>query len=247
MNVIVVVSRRLPVMTAEKRYFIINKHGVHSCVLRREIDEFKKDLAEMKATQREMKESIQRMTIAVENIEKLCQSVMSTVYSMSYDIVVIAGVNAKDEAHASVERFNMFKQTWTPLAELKVARGGHVAVVFQNQIFVCGGSPTASPDHAIDSIEVLDLNADSAEWKEFCVSLPINVAGHRCVVYKNRLLIFGGSQKWGDMLDTIYELLLVPPYSAKFHGVELFNDMVLIAGGQGAESDVEVFDIERNE
>ena len=32
-----------------------------------------------------------------------------------------------------------------------------------------------------------------------------------------------------------------------FHGVELFNDMVLIAGGQGAESDVEVFDIERNE
>ena len=121
MNVIVVVSRRLPVMTAEKRYFIINKHGVHSCVLRREIDEFKKDLAEMKATQREMKESIQRMTIAVENIEKSCQSVMSTVYSMSYDIVVIAGVNAKDEAHASVERFNMFKQTWTPLAELKVA------------------------------------------------------------------------------------------------------------------------------
>ena len=98
-----------------------NKHGVHSCVLRREIDEFKKDLAEMKATQREMKESIQRMTIAVENIEKSCQSVMSTVYSMSYDIVVIAGVNAKDEAHASVKRFNMFKQTWTPLAELKVA------------------------------------------------------------------------------------------------------------------------------
>ena len=216
MNVIVVVSRRLPVMTAEKRYFIINKHGVRSCVLRREMDEFKKDLAEMKATQREMKESIQRMTIAVENIEKSCQSVMSTVYSMSYDIVVIAGVNAKDEAHASVERFNMFKQTWTPLAELKVARGGHAAVVFQNQIFVCGGFPTASPDHAIDSIEALDLNADSAEWKEFCVSLPINVAGHRCVVYKNRLLIFGGSQKLGEMLDTIYELLLVP-LKAGFH------------------------------
>ena len=60
-----------------------------------------------------------------------------------------------------------------------------------------------------------------------------------------------------ESLDTIYELLFVPPYSSKllchmkkkrvFHGVELFDDKVLIAGGFGTETDVEIFDIARNE
>ena len=58
-------------------------------------------------------------------------------------------------------------------------------------------------------------------------------------------------------MDTIYELLLVPPYSSKLlchmkrkralHGVELFGSKVLMAGGHGAETDVEIFDIARNE
>ena len=59
------------------------------------------------------------------------------------------------------------------------------------------------------------------------------------------------------MLDTIYELLLVSPYSSRLfchtkkyrfaHGVELFDDKVLIAGGQGGKTDVEIFDIRRNQ
>jgi hypothetical protein len=103
----------------------------------------------------------------------------------------------------------------------------------------------------------LDLNGNPPEWHEFFVNLPIKVAAHKCVVHGNRLLIIGGCMKAGENLDTIYELLLVPPYSSKllcyikkkraFHGVELFDDKVLIAGGDGAETDVEIFDIARNE
>ena len=226
-----------------------HKYGAHGCVLRRDVDEMKNDLAEMKSTQHEMMTSMQRMTITAESLQK-------SVNSMSTDIVVIAGLNPETEqCRSSVERFNLLTQTWAQLPRLKIARWLSAAVMFNNQMFVCGGVKDDAT--CLDSIEVLDLNGNPPEWHKFFVNLPIKVAGHMCVVHGNRLLIIGGSMKVGESLDSIYELLLVPPYSSKllchmkkkrvFHGVELFDDKVLIAGGVGAETDVEVFDIARNE
>jgi hypothetical protein len=227
----------------------LHKYGAHGCILRRDVDEWKKDLAEMKATQHEMMTCMQRLTIAVESLQK-------SVNSKSTDIVVIAGFNPKTkQLLSSVERFNLLTQTWTQLPGLKIARWLSAAVILKNQVFVCGGD--SDPATSLDSIEVLDLNGNPPEWHEFFVNLPIKVTGHKCVVYGNRLLIIGGRTKPGENLDTIYELLLVPPYSSKLlchmkkkrasHGVQLFDDKVLITGGIGAETDVEIFDIARNE
>ena len=129
--------------------------------------------------------------------------------------------------------------------------------MFKNQVFVCGGSINNNYNEITDSIDVLDLNGNPLVWREFFVNLPIKVVGHKCVVYGNRLLIIGGGTKPDEILDTIYELLLVPPYSSNLlchmkkkralHGVELFGSKVLIAGGKEAEPDVEIFDIARNE
>ena len=203
----------------------------------------------------EVREGMQRMTIAMEHLEESFQNVVN---SKNSDIVVIAGWHPEtNKPLSSVERFNLFNQTWTPLADLKIARGCHAAVLFENQILVCGGSSSTNSDDFTDSIEVLDMNGNPPTWQEFSVNLPIKVAGHKCVVYGNRLLIIGGQPKENEILNTIYELLLVPPYSSKllchmkkkraFHGVELFDDKVLIAGGDGAETNVEIFDITRNE
>ena len=227
-----------------------HKYGAHGCVLRREMDGVKQDLAEMKVTQHEIMTCVQRMTIAFESLQK-------SVNSKSTDIVVIAGWNPKTMKDiSSVERFNLFNQTWTQLPGLKIAREGCAAVMSKNQVFVCGGFNDS--DGRLDSIEVLDLNGNPrSEWHEFFVNLPFKVSDHKCVVHGNRLLIIGGETKLGEKLDTIYELLLVPPYSSKllchmkkkraYHGVELFAGKVLIAGGFGTETDVEIFDIARNE
>ena len=230
-----------------------HEYGAHGCVLRRDVDEMKNDLAEMKATQhemmKEMREGMQRLTIAFESLQK-------SVNSKNIDIVVIAGRNTKAKKDiSSVERFNLFNQTWTQLPGLKWARWAAAAVMFKNQMFVCGGFSDSVG--YLDSIEVLDLNGNPPEWHEFFVNLPIKVACHKCVVHGNSLLIIGGRMKSGENLDMIYELLLVPPYSSKllchmkkkraYHGVELFAGKVLIAGGIGAETDVEIFDIARNE
>ena len=239
-----------------------HKYGAHGCVLRRDVDEMKKDLAEMKVTQHEMmnemREGMQRITIAIEKLEKSSQNVANVVNSMNSDMVVIGGLDPKDKALSSVERFNLFNQTWKPLAELKIGRFGAAAVASAKQILVCGGFISGSSDDATDSIEVLDLSVHPPTWEEFAVNLPIKVADHQCVVYGNRLLIIGGQKtKKERNSDVIYELLLVPPYSSKllchmkkkriYHGVELFDDKVLIAGGQGTGNDVEIFDITRNE
>ena len=221
-----------------------SKYGTHGCVLRRDVDEIKKDLAGIN-------ESIQRLTIAFEN---LGDSFAST----SCDIVVIGGYDPKTKlAKSSVEKFNLFNQTWALLDELKTARFSCATVMFRNQIMVSGGSSCFQHNNCTDRIEVLDLNSNRATWKQFSVNLPIKVAGHQCVVYGNRLLIIGGQHETGISSDRIYELLLVPPYSSKllcrmkkkraFHGVELFHDKILIAGGRRAKTDVELFDITRNE
>jgi hypothetical protein len=213
----------------------------------------KKDLAEVKATQHEMmkvmREGMQRLTTAVESLQKSANS-------KSTDIVVIAGWNPKTKKDiSSVERFNLLNQTWAQLPRLKIARTSSATVMFKNQLFVCGGFLRSVG--YLDSIEVLDLNGNPPEWHEFFVNLPIKVSDHKCIVYGDRFLIIGGETRSGENLDTIYELLLVPPYSSKllchmkkkraYHGVELFDDKVLIAGGAGAETDVEIFDIARNE
>jgi hypothetical protein len=238
-----------------------HKYGAHGCVLRRDVDEMKKDLAEVKVTQHEMmnemREGMQRITIAIEKLEKSSRNVANVVNSMNSDIVVIGGMDLEtDKVLSSVQRFNILNKTWKLLAELKLGRFGAAAVVFENQILVCGGVIGDNSDEPTYSIEVLDLNVNLPTWQEFAGNLPIEVGAHKCVVYGNRLLIIGGETD-ESALDTIYQLLLVPPYSSKLlchmkkkrvlHGVEIFDDKVLIAGGKGAETDVEIFDITRNE
>ena len=245
-----------------------HKYGAHGCVLRCDVDEIKKDLAEtkkdladVKAIQHEMvnemREGMQRITIAIENLQNSSRNVADVVNAMKSDLVLIGGEDHRTrKVISSVERFNFINKTWTPFAELKTAREFHAAVVFENQILVCGGSTIYKPLNATDSIEVLNLNDNPPTWREFAVNLPVKVTGHKCVVYGNRLLIVGGKTEKGIFLNTIYELLLVPPYSCKllchmkknraFHGVELFDDKVLIAGGVDTEADIEIFDITRN-
>ena len=189
-----------------------NEYDTHGCVLRRDLNEMKKDLADIRATQREMMNEMRRMTVSMENLEKSCRKVGDVINTKNTDIVVIGGMCSESQSLSSVERFNLFNQTWTPLGELIIGRHLSAAVLFENQILVCGGSAGGNTDDITDTIEVLDLKGNAPEWKEFGANMPIKVAGHKCVVYGNNLLIIGG-QTDDTVLDTIYELLLVPPYS----------------------------------
>ncbi|XP_028392565.1 actin-binding protein IPP-like [Dendronephthya gigantea] len=235
-----------------------HEYDAHGCVLRRDLNEMKKDLADTRATQHELVNGMRHVTAALKNLEKSYRKVGDVLNTRNIDIVVIGGMGPESKSLSSVERFNLFNQTWTPLGELEIGRCLSAAVLYENQIFVCGGCTGDDSKYATDTIEVLDLKENTPYWKTFAANMPIKVAGHKCVVYGNSLLIFGGCTDDETNLDMIYELLLVPPYSSKLlghmkkkragHGVELFDNKVLIAGGvgKGTESSVEIFDITRN-
>ena len=189
-----------------------HKYGAHSCVLRRDVDKIRKDLDDVKATQHEMmnemREGMQQITIAIENLQKSSRNGVDVVNAMKGDIVAIGGIDPSTYiVLSSVERFNFISKTWTPLAKLKTARAYPAAVVFENQILVCGGSTSYKPLNPTDSIEVLDLIDNPPTWREFSVTLSLKVDGHKCVVYGNRLLIIGGTTK---ILDFGYDLRATP-------------------------------------
>ena len=110
-----VASRQQPVTTGKKMPH--HKYGAHGCVLRRDFDEMKKHLAEVKVTQHEMmnemREGMQRITIAIEKLEKSSRNVANVVNSMNSDILVIGGMDLEtDKVLSSVERFNILNQIW---------------------------------------------------------------------------------------------------------------------------------------
>ena len=72
------------------------KYSAHGCVLRREMDEMKKDLTEIKSAQQEMLREMraglagwQRVTTAIENLEQSQRNVSNLVNAMNTDVVLI--------------------------------------------------------------------------------------------------------------------------------------------------------------
>ena len=209
----------------------------------------------------EMKEEMKLMTNNVNNIKHSLQSLHNSGRNIMHsrnDVVVIGG--AYDKPLSFVERFTWFDGKWTSLEQLKESRVGATAVVFDNQILISGGGTRTG---ITDSMEIMDTNEKPERWVEFPAKLPLKCHGHKCVVYGGCLLVIGGLTNEGRVSDAIHEVLLVPPYSSRllcrmrqrrcYHGVELFGDKILIAGGMTSTDrkdilrDVTVYDVSKNE
>ena len=105
------------------------------------------------------------------------------------------------------------------------------------------------------------MKEQGAQWKNFTAKLPRRTYGHTSVVYENNLFIFGG-KSGGEMVNDIYKVSLVPPYSSQlvchmpeprtWHGAQCFGDKVVIVGGtttgssSGSLDTVLLYDITNN-
>jgi hypothetical protein len=102
----------------------------------------------------------------------------------------------------------------------------------------------------------------SMHWSDCPVKLPAKLAYHSSVLYNDHLIVTGG-RNGNAVSDCIHEVQLVPPYTVKTlsrmpesrqcHGMQLFDDNLLIVGGsticsyQGSLSSVVLYDIKKNE
>lgn len=237
------------------------KHNTHDCVMRKDIAEVKINWTQMKdqlsrslEMQEEMTKQLKNINTEVKEIMKEMKGIKTEVNSLKQSLrdtcdanrhihpekgIVVGGFTDRNTLLESSERFCWFEREWVTLQPMREHRSGATAVDFENQIIVSGGK---TGGNGTDSMEIMNMNYDTKQWVDFPAKFPFKCRGHRCVVYRNRLLLIGGYSNEGQASDGIYEVLLTPPYTFKlltrmgqercYHGAVLFKDKVLIVGGR---------------
>ena len=166
---------------------------------------------------------------------------------------------------SSVEIFNWSEKLWAPLQSMPHIRFGATAFAHDNYVVTAGGYCGGS-GFVDDMIRIkIDPNPDlSTHWSDCPVKLPAKLAYHSNVMYNDHLYVAGGCIDGLDQVsDRIGEVRLVPPYTVKTlsrmpeprqgHGMEIFDDSLLILGGsttsycKGNLSSVVLYDIKKLE
>ncbi|CAB4002333.1 RING finger 151-like [Paramuricea clavata] len=194
--------------------------------------------------------------VLAEMKEENTRKVRNTASGDKENIIVAGGVGTD-----SVEMFDWHQRTWSPLQSLPKERHGATSFVYNNHVTISGGSCSGYVD---DMIRMnINPNPDlSMHWTDCPVKLPAKLKYHSSVLYNNNLIVTGGH--YGNATsDCIHEVQLVPPHTVRTlsrmpegrsaHGMELFDEDLLIVGGrrtgswEGNLSSVVLYDIKKNE
>jgi N-acetylneuraminic acid mutarotase len=173
-------------------------------------------------------------------------------------IFVCGGHDGKTRLN-SVESYSWPENSWTLEPAMKEARSASSAFVHGREIYVSGGLNVTK---ATDSIEILNVDEEQLEWVESPVKMPLKCDSHRMVCHENSAILTGGFTNGDNVSDGIYELSLDPPHNSNlltqmpeprcFHGCEIVNNQVVVAGGrtsnylEDAKNTVYVYDLNDN-
>ena len=167
------------------------------------------------------------------------------------DILVAGGLG---NAAKSTEVFSWEKNGWFELSKMNEVHLRASSFIYKDQLFVAGGWYSKT-------IEKLNLNELPLKWMKYPGELPYSCHDHQTVVYQQRIIHIGGyNHDQGRKSDMISELQLTSPCTMKklcqmpeprgCHGAEIFEDKVMILGGesdQGHLNTVLEFDVNKNE
>ena len=223
---------------------------------------------EVKQVKKEVNESISKMNKDVDEVkvmmilvlEKLnmpeqhneVSSPTAGILNTPREDILVAG-GYKDAAK-STEIFSWEKNGWFEVSDMKEKHWCASSFIYNNQLFVVGGFLTKT-------IETLDLNGLPLKWMKCPEELPYSCEDHQTVVYQQCIIHIGGyfrdQRRRSDMIS---ELQLTSPCTIKklcemakpldCHGAEIFEDKVMILGGEGSQgylNTVLEFDVNKNE
>ena len=220
-------------------------------VVKNQLGEMKDQLARVKAQQdelstlkedmKEVKAMMGEVLHKLNNVEHVTQVPLHANPTKVWlqDFVIAGGITGHGRT-SSVEKFSWNKRAWAQLPPMKEYHQEASAFVYENQIFVAGGCTGSGVD--TDGMEVLKVDEQPLKWTKSPAKLPFKCNAHKAVVYQNSLIHIGGFNATETKYsDSIFEVLLAPPYPLKLlcrmpqakghHGVEIFNDKILILGG----------------
>ena len=211
---------------------------------------------------KELKTTLVDVLVKLEDrIKENTRKIGNTLSGDGDKIFVAGGYNTD-----SAEVFNWSQKTWAPLQSMREKRQGATAFVHNNHVVTAGGYYDDS-GFLDDMIRMkIDPNPDlTTHWSDCPAKLPAKLAYHSSVVYMNDHLYVcgGGIDGLDEVSDRIDEVRLVPPYTVKTlsrmpeprqgHGMEIFDDSLLIVGGSKTRkyednlSSVVLYDIKKQE
>ena len=167
------------------------------------------------------------------------------------DVLVAGGWG---NAGKSTEVFSWEKNGWFEVSEMNEGHWLASSFIYNDQLFVVGG-------WCSKTIETLNLNELPLKWMKCPGELPYSGDDHQTVVYQQRIIHIGGyNRDQRRKSDMISELQLTSPCTMKklcqmpeprsCHGAEIFEDKVMILGGEGDQGHLNTvleFDVNKNE
>ena len=232
--------------------------------------EVKKEVGEVKREVKNVKENLSKVNKDVDEVKVMMSQVLEKLNMLEHlnklpsptegmlntpreDILIAGGYGDV----TGTEIFSWEKNGWFEVSAMNEEHVGASSFIYKDQLFVVGGI-------YCKTIETLELNALPLKWKKFPGTLPYRCSNHQTVVYQERVIhIAGFNYDESKPSNVISEVQLTPPYTVKelcqmpepreYHGAEIFEDKVLVLGGDksgqntGYLDSVLEFDVKTNQ
>jgi hypothetical protein len=217
--------------------------------IKQEVSKVNKDVDEVKVMMSQVLEKLNML----EQLNKRPSLTEGMLKTPREDILIAGASDIFRET--SVEIYSWEKNGWFEVSPMSKGHCGASSFMYNDQLFVVGGAGTKT-------IETLDLNKLPLKWMKCPGELPYLRGDHQTVVCQQRVINIGGySPHQFDTSDMISELQLTSPVTMKklcqmpeerdSHGAEIFEDKVMILGGEDCDghplNSVLEFDVKKNE
>ena len=211
---------------------------LHPCFMRKEIDDLARKLDVVQNDMGEVKHEMKQVKLTQDEMAYLTREATERydLFTGRQKIFVCGGQDGKTVFNL-VESYSWPDNTWTLEPAMSEKRLMPSAFVHDREIYVGGGWTGTK---LTDSIESLNVDEENLEWKpQF--KMPIQCNGHKMVCHENNVIQTGG-RGYQNVSDGIYEISLNPPHNTKlltkmpeprcYHGCEIIDNQVVVAGGR---------------
>ena len=217
--------------------------------VKKEVGEVKKEVGEVKKEVKDVKENLSKVNKDVDEVKVMMIQVLEKLNMLEHlnklpsptegmlntpreDILIAGGYGNENRT----EIFSWEKNGWFKVSPMNEEHVEASSFIYKDELFVVGGICSRT-------IETLELSVLPLKWMKFPGKLPYNCRNHQTVVYEDHVIHSGGYNydKYGYS-NLISEMQLTSPYNVKelcrmpepreYHRAVIFEDKVLIFGGQ---------------
>ena len=242
------VVRKLEGCLMEKVEVLKNSQDQIGQEVKESLSKMNKDVDEVKVMMTQVLEKL-NMPKQHDKVPSPTAGVMNT----PREDILVMGSTSLGQAGKSTIIYSWEKNGWFEVSEMNEEHWGASSFIYNDQFFVVGG-------YQSKTIETLDLNELPLKWMKYDGELPHCCSDHQTVVYEQRIIHIGGCYgDQGERSDMISELQLTPsctlqklcemPEPLEFHGAQIFEDKVVILGGDNDDGSVDTvlkLDVNKN-